>query len=314
MAIAGDATLTVGGAEAPAAPAQRLSLKGRTALKAWALLAPSLVFLLLFTYWPVLRALWTSLHKKPLGAPEAVWAGLENYRRVFADDAFQTAAWNNLVYALGTVPPSLALGLAFALALRRSSRFTSAIRAVLFFPSLVPLVAAAALFSFIFMPGIGLLDYYLAKLGAPSVRWIGDPDLALASLIGLTVWKNAGYYMLFFLAGLAAIPEDAHEAALIEGANFWQRLWYVTLPYLRPTIAFVAVIALLNCLTLVDHVVVLTKGGPSQSTNLLLFYIFQNAHEFYETGKAAAATVISVAVLLALSLTSLRALERGHAP
>lgn len=314
MAVAGEATADFGQARPVETPAGGLSLRARGAVTAWALLAPSIFFLALFTYWPVLRALWTSLHAKPLGAKAEAWVGLENYRRVFADDAFQTAAWNNLVYAVGTVPPSLVLGLAFALALRRSSRFTSAIRAVLFFPSLVPLVAAAALFSFIFMPGIGLLDYYLAKLGASSVRWIGDPDLALFSLVGLTVWKNAGYYMLFFLAGLAAIPEDAHEAALIEGANFWQRLWYVTLPYLRPTIAFVAVIALLNCLTLVDHVIVLTKGGPSQSTNLLLFYIFQNAHEFYETGKAAAATVLSVAALLALSLTSLRALERGHAP
>ena len=309
MTIAQVAGATIG--RMPSAPA--LSLKARMSLKAWTLLAPSLVFLVLFTYWPVLRALWTSLHAKPLGTAGSTWVGLENYRRIFDDEAFRNAAWNNLVYALGTVPPSLALGLAFALALRRSSRFTSAVRAVLFFPSLVPLVAAAALFSFIFMPGIGLLDYYLAKLGAPSVRWIGDPDLALFSLVGLTVWKNAGYYMLFFLAGLAAIPEDAHEAALIEGANFWQRLWYVTLPYLRPTIAFVAVIASLNCLTLVDHVVVLTKGGPSQSTNLLLFYIFQNAHEFYETGKAAAATVVSVAGLLALSTAGLRALDRGDA-
>ena len=312
--MAGGAVATAGRARAASAPiAASLSLRSRTTLKAWGLLAPSLFFLILFTYWPVLRAAWTSLHAKPLGAAAEAWVGLENYRRIFADEAFRTAAWNNLIYAIGTVPPSLALGLAFALALRRSSRFTSAVRAVLFFPTLVPLVAAAALFSFIFMPGIGLLDYYLAKLGASSVRWLGDPDLALFSLVGLTVWKNAGYYMLFFLAGLAAIPEDAHEAAMIEGARFWRRLWHVTLPYLRPTIAFVAVIALLNCLTLVDHVIVLTKGGPSQSTNLLLFYIFQNAHEFYETGKAAAATVVSVVGLLALSAAGLRALDRGDA-
>jgi len=281
--------------------------------KAYLLLLPSLAFLVLFTYFPVIEVLWGSLYHKPFGRPAPVFVGLGNYARVLQDETFQRALANNLVYALGTVVPSVVIALGLAVLLNRSSRINTVLRALLFCPTMIPLVAAAALFSFIFMPRLGLLDYYLAKLGLHAGNWIGDPDLALYSLMALTVWKNAGYYMLFYLAGLQAIPAEAHEAATLEGATWWQRLRYVTLPYLKPTTSFVAVIALINAITAVDHVIVLTKGGPNNSTKLLLYYIYQNAHEFYDAGKATAATALSVALLLALSVGSLRTLERGAA-
>jgi sn-glycerol 3-phosphate transport system permease protein len=232
---------------------------------------------------------------------------------VLGDPAFRRALANNAIYAAGTVLPSVVIALFLALLLNRSSQLNTVLRALLFCPTIIPLVAAAALFSFIFMPQLGLLDYYLAKLGLHGANWTGDPDLALYSLMALTVWKNAGYYMLFYLAGLQAIPDEAHEAATLEGANWLQRLWHVTLPYLKPTTSFVAVIALISAITSVDHVIVLTKGGPNGATNLLLFYIYQNAHEFYDPGKATAATVLSVALLLCLSLGGLKTLERGAA-
>ncbi|NNM74990.1 sugar ABC transporter permease [Enterovirga sp. DB1703] len=293
-----------------------MAVRRRLALPAWrpkgllglALLAPSLVFLGLFTYWPVLQVLWQSLHAE--ARRQTVFVGLGNYRALFADPAFAAALVNNLVYALGTVVPSLVLALGFALALSSSTRLNAALRAILFLPVLIPLVAASSLFLFIFLPQVGLLDHYLAKLGVQGANWLGDPDVALWSLMGLTIWKNAGYYMLFFLAGLQGIPEESYEAARLDGANSWQRLRYVTLPYLRPTLSFVAVIALLNVVTQVDHIFILTKGGPSDSTNLLLFYVYQQAVERYDLGKAAAATVVSLALLLALSATSLRRMER----
>ena len=279
----------------------------------YALLAPSLLFLGLFTYLPVVRVIVESLYDHPhgTGAVAATFVGLGNYAKVLADPAFRQAALNNLVYALGTLIPTLALALAFALAVQRSSRFSAVLRTVFFFPSLVPLVAAASLFFFIFLPGIGLLDYYLTKIGVSGPNWLGDSDIALWSVIGLTVWKNAGYYMLFYIAGLQNIPRDTIEAALIDGANAWQRLRYVILPALLPTTSFVVVIALISLLTSVDHVIVLTRGGPSNATNLLLYYIFQAAHENFEIGKAAAATLLSVVVLLAISLASMRIMSRG---
>ncbi|HET6305956.1 MAG TPA: sugar ABC transporter permease, partial [Rhodopila sp.] len=173
------------------------------------------------------------------------------------------------------------------------------------------LVAAAALFSFVLLPGDGLLDFYLARLGVGMVNWLGDPDLALGSMMAITVWKNTGYYMLFFLAGLAGIPQDLLDAAKIDGAGAVQRFVRITLPLLGPTLAFVGVIATLNALTQVDHVIVLTQGGPSDATSMVLFYIYQQAHQNFDVGLASAATVVSVVFLFALSVISLRSLERG---
>ena len=273
------------------------------------LLAPSVVFLGLFTYGPVLRVLGESLIVGRFAGDHAI--GLGNYQRLFADPHFARAALNNLIYALGTIVPSLVLALALALALRETNRFTAILRTLVVMPLLIPLVAAAALFTFIFLPGDGLLDFYLHKIGVPMINWLGDTDLALGAVIAITVWKNTGYYMLFFLAGLAGVPQDLVDAATIDGAGAWRRLRSIVLPLLGPTFGFVVPIALLNALTQVDHVVTMTQGGPSDATNLLLYYIYQQAAQNYDAGLASAATVISVAALLSLSLISFRLIERG---
>jgi len=290
--------------EAPGRRAPRLRLGP------YLLLAPALLFLAAFTYWPMLQVIALSLFETRRIGETGAFIGAGNYERIWADADFTGALLNNAVYAAGTVIPSVALGFLFAVALRRSGWVSNLYRAVLFFPTLMPLVAAAALFIFIFLPTIGLLDYYLGKLGARSVNWLGNPDIALWSLILLTVWKNAGYYMLFFLAGLQSLPEDAEEAARIEGATWAQRQWFVVIPMLGPTFAFVGVIALINAIIQIDHVIVMTQGGPNNATNLLLYYIYQQAHEFFDIGKATAATVVTLALLLALSVASLRTMER----
>jgi sn-glycerol 3-phosphate transport system permease protein len=273
------------------------------------LLGPSLVFLVLFTYGPVARVAVESLLVGRFAGSTAI--GLGNYQRLFADPHFSRAAWNNLLYATGTIVPSLVLALALALASRDTTRFTTLLRTLIVMPLLIPLVAAAALFSFILLPGDGLLDFYLHKVGFGMVNWLGDPDYALGAVIAITVWKNTGYYMLFFLAGLAGVPQDLVDAATIDGAGAWRRLRSIVLPLLGPTFGFAVPIALLNALTQVDHVVTMTQGGPSDTTSLLLYYIYQQAAQNYDTGLAAAATVISVAALLTLTLTSFRLIERG---
>lgn len=281
-------------------------------LLAFALLAPSLLLLAFFTYGPLVQLAGDSFYVRKSAGGSAVFGGLANYGAVLGDASFRRALLNNLIFALATVLPSLGLALFSAMALARSSRFNQSLRAMFFFPVLVPLVAAASLFLFIFLPGVGLLDYYLDRFFSRLPNWIGDPDVALFSLAAVTVWKNTGYYMLFFLAGLQAVPPDAYDAAHLDGANPWQRLRYVTLPYLKPTLAFVTVIALLNIVTQVDHVFVMTKGGPSEATNLVLFYIYQQAVENYDIGKASAATVISLIILFCITLASLGTLERSY--
>ncbi len=288
---------------APLARARKL----RPGLTAYALLLPSAIFLIGFTYWPVVQVLAGSFSVR--GFRIAPHWGLSNYTRLFADPHFGQAILNNLIYAAGTVIPSVCLALAFAVGLRENGRVRAGLRTLVALPMLIPLVAAAALF--IFLPGGGLLDWYLAKLGVASHNWLGDPSLALGSIIAITVWKNTGYYMLFFLAGLAGIPQEFLDAAKIDGAGPIRRFRHITLPLLGPTLGFVAVIATLNAITQVDHVIVMTQGGPSDATTLLLYYIYQQAHQNYDLGLASAATVVSVAALFALSAVSLRTLERG---
>ena len=292
----------------PTRPARRRRSEARTA---GLLLLPSVLLLAAFTYWPLVQVVWRSLGQARFGQVDQL--GFGNYARMFADPHFGRASLNNALYAVFTVVPSVLLALGFALALRQGTRLDAALRTLIVLPMLIPLVAAAGLFTFILLPGEGLLDHYLARLGVGATNWLGDPSLALGSVIAITVWKNTGYYMLFFLAGLAAVPGELLDAARVDGAGAWARLRHVTLPLLAPTFGFVVPIALLNALTQVDHVVTMTQGGPSDATNLLLYYIYQQAEQNFDPGVASAATVVSVAALLCLALLALRATDRNHA-
>ncbi len=309
MSLAEEAALPV---TAPAPPRLRVLTRFaaafRASLPAYLLLAPSLVLLGLFTYGAVGRVIVDALYQRATPRAPSRFVGFENIAAVLADPAFTGAATNNLIYAAGTVIPSIALALLFALALSRTNAITSALRAALFLPVLIPMVAASALFLFIFLPNVGLLDHYVGRLLPVLPNWLGDPDIALGAIMVITVWKNAGYYMLFFLAGLQAVPEDAMEAAHLDGAGPYARFRYIILPELKPTFLFVTVIATLNAVTQVDHVFVMTKGGPSNATNLLLFYIYEQAVEHYDVGKASAATLLSLGVLIGLTALSFRTL------
>lgn len=290
-----------------AAPARRHSRA--TGTSALLLLLPSLGFLLAFTYWPIVQVTARALLMQRFGTVGTV--GVGNFARLFTDPAFAQAATNTAIFAVATIVPSIILALLFALALQGTSALTGLLRSLFVLPMMVPLVAAATLFTFLLLPGDGLVDHYLARFGLGMTNWLGDPSLALGAISAITVWKNAGYYMLFFLAGLAGVPPELHEAATLDGASAWTRARCITLPLLGPTFAFVLVIAAVNVLVQVDHVIVMTGGGPSGSTNLLLSYIYQQAQQNNDPGLAAAATVVSVACLLALALVSLRTLERG---
>ena len=289
--------------------ATRRLVPSREARAAGLLLAPSLLLLAAFTYLPITRVVARSLLEQQLNAP-ARW-GFGNFVRLFADPHFATVAWNSVVYALGTVVPSLVLALGFALALAGNGRLVAVLRTAVALPMLIPLVAAAAIFAFILLPGGGLLDTWLARFGLADANWLGNPSLALPSVIVLSVWKNTGYYMLFFLAGLAGIPRELQEAASLDGAGAWTRFRRITVPLLGPTTAFLVPVAVVNAVTQIDHIVLLTDGGPGDSTNLLLYYIYQQAEQNNDNGLASAATVIGVVCLLALATISLRGLERG---
>ncbi|MFK4383370.1 sn-glycerol 3-phosphate transport system permease protein [Bradyrhizobium sp. USDA 223] len=240
MSLAEPAALPVATSAAPRLHVlKRFTSRFKASLPAYLLLLPSLVFLALFTYGAMGRVLIDALYQRATPKAPVRFVGFENISAVLADPAFAGAVFNNLIYAFGTAVPSIALALLFALALSRTHAVNSALRAALFLPVLIPMVAASALFLFIFLPNVGLLDYYIGRLLPVLPNWLGDPDIALYAIMVITIWKNAGYYMLFFLAGLQAVPEDVMEAAHLDGAGPYRRLRHIILPELKPTFLFV---------------------------------------------------------------------------
>jgi len=289
-----------------------MTLASRKIVFYLALLAPGLIFLTLFTYTPLVRALIDSMHDYRIIADGHPFVGLENYRRLFADAKFLAALKNNIIYIVFTVIPGMILSLALAVALKQNTLVNHWLRGIFFFPTIIPLVAAATLWSFIFLPGVGLFDYYLGKVLTHQYHnFLGQQSTALGALIVIGIWKFAGYYMLFFLAGLQSIPEDAMDAARIEGASALQCFFHITLPLLRPTITFVGTISLVYAVTQIDHVAVLTNGGPVNSTTVILHYIQTVALESQDFGKASAATVFTVLALIVLSWLNIKIIDRG---
>lgn len=275
------------------------------------LLVPSGCLLLLFTYKPLLQALIGSVYDYRANTV-GQFVGFANFTRLFEDPAFTAACINNIIYVVFTVIPSLALALFFAVMLKSNTQTNRWLRALFFFPSLVPLVAAAALWSFFFLPGVGLLDHYLAYfVESPQHNFLGQESTALTVLILISIWKYAGYYMLFFLAGLQSIPDDALEAAHIEGASALQGFWHVTLPLLRPTLTFVGTVALVYSFTQIDHIPTMTNGGPGHSTTVLLHYIQTITMESQDFGKAYAATLCTVIALFFLTWLNSALLDSG---
>lgn len=276
------------------------------------LLAPTLVFLAGFTYFPLMRSLVDSLYDSRLSSDNPPFVGLDNFVRLFRDPVFWLSVGNNLIYILVTVVPGVILALSLAVWLARNSRFNRLLRAAFFFPTIIPLVSAATLWTFIFIPNLGLLDYYLAKIAGPmDINYLGMGKSALFALALVGIWKFAGYYMLFFLAALQGMPASPREAALMEGASERQIFWYITLPLLRPTLNFVIIIALVYSITQIDHVAIMTQGGPNNATSVLLYYIQDLANNSHDFGKASAATFFTVVALFVISIVNLRTLEKG---
>lgn len=276
------------------------------------ILLPTLIFLFLFTYYPLFQSAMDSLFDSRLSSDAPPFVGLQNYLRLIQDSVFWRALLNNLAYILMTVVPGIILALLLAVALWENTSLNRWLRTAFFFPMIIPLVSAATLWLFIFMPGMGLLDYYLAKVFGPmNNNYLGMSNSALIALSVIGVWKFAGYYMLFFLAGLQSIPASAREAALMEGASRPQVFFYITLPLLRPTISFVVTIALIYSITQIDHVAVMTQGGPNNATTVLLYYIQSLANDTHDLGKASAATFLTLVLLFGFSMLNLRVLERG---
>ncbi len=274
----------------------------RNALYGSLLLLPAAVLLWAFTFQPILGTLFDSLFSTPRGARPAVFIGIDQYQRMIEDPVFWKAMSNNAIYALTTIPLSMALALAMALFVNSNLRGQAAVRMAFFTPTILPMVAVANIWLFFYAPDYGLVDSFLALFGLGGQNLLGMPDTALGALIVITIWKEAGFFMIFYLAALQQVSPTLLEAAELEGASYWQTLRRVILPLLMPTTLFVSINAVIGAFRLVDHIIVMTKGAPDNATTLLLFYIYEVGFGYWDTGYAAALTVVLLVILALIAL------------
>jgi sn-glycerol 3-phosphate transport system permease protein len=239
----------------------------------WLLLLPAAVLLATFTHFPAVATLYHSFFSNPRKGREAVWVGLENYRVMADDPVFWQSLANNLWFALGTIPLSIALAILMAVWVNGRIPGKAFLRIAFFTPTVLPMIAVANIWLFFYTPQYGLLEQLTSLAGLPSHNWLGSRDTALACLVIVTIWKEAGFFMIFYLAALQSMPPNLAEAAAIEGAGRWYFFRRVTFPLLMPTTLFVLVNAVINSFRLVDHIVVMTRGGPDNVTSLLLLHL-----------------------------------------
>ncbi len=276
----------------------------------WLLLMPAAILLIAFTYYPTVTTIIDSFYSKGTAIRPSRYVGLANYENMIADPIFWKVLSNNAWFAIGTIPTSIALAIVMALFVNRNLPGQSLVRMAYFTPTVLPMIAVANIWLFFYSPDIGLIDQISSLFGFSGHNWLGDPSTVLPAIIAMTVWKEAGFFMIFYLAALQHIPPELREAAQLEGASRWYFFRRVLFPLLMPTTLFVLVNAILNSFKLVDHLFILTKGGPDNASNLLLYYIFESAFSYFDTTYAATLTVVLLALLAIMALTQFFALDR----
>jgi sn-glycerol 3-phosphate transport system permease protein len=277
---------------------------------AYLLLLPALALLAAFTHFPAVATIIDSFFSTPKPNRASVWVGMENYQTMIEDPIFWKALTNNVWFAVGTIPISIAIALAMALWVNEKMRGRGFLRMAYFTPTVLPLIAVANIWLFFYTPSYGLLEQVTGFFGLPSRNWLGDQKTALACVTLVAIWKEAGFFMIFYLAALQAMNPSLREAADIEGTSRWQFFKRVTFPLLMPTTLFVLINAVINAFRMVDHIVVMTRGGPDNSTSLLLYHLYEVGFRFWDTAYAAALTVVLLVVLATVALVQFFVLDK----
>jgi ABC-type sugar transport system permease subunit len=284
-------------------------LKPSSRLAPYALLAPTLLLLGIFFFYPLGVAAKHSLYAWDLLTPPR-FVGLDNYRALFESGELAESVWTTTLYSLVVVSGATATGLALALALDRPGRVASFVRGAIFSAYVVSWVSVGLLWLWLLDADAGAINRALEALGGNGVNFLGDPRLALYTLAAVTIWKIAGYAMVLFLAGLQSISPEVLEAASLDGAGRGARFFKVTLPLLRPTMTFVVTTSLILSFQVFDVVRVMTQGGPVRSTTVLVYAIYEQIFLNLRVGRASALVMIFFALLLALTLLELAFFQR----
>jgi multiple sugar transport system permease protein len=287
-------------------------------LAAWAFVAPALLIIGVFFVGPVLAAFALSLTDFDIYAladPGSLrFVGLANYARLLHTPLFWRALGNTLYFVAAGVPLSIGASLGAALLLNsRTAVFKPFFRTALFAPVVTTLVAVAVIFRYLFHARYGLINYGLSGLGLPTPDWLGDPHWSMPAIIVFAVWKNFGYNMIIFLAGLQTIPEDLYDAARVDGANAWRRFANVTLPSLGPVVLLVSVLTIAGYLQLFAEPYVMTEGGPLQSTVSVLYFMYEQGFKWWDLGTASAVAFLLFLIMLLVTAVQLVVARRRGA-
>ncbi len=269
----------------------------RDTLAAGIFLAPALILLGIFLFYPIAYLIYLSFTTGSFTISGVSWIGLTNYQRLFSDSDFWQVIGNTIYFAIATVIPTIIIPLGLAVLLNRSIPLKSTLRTAYFIPSITSLVAVGLGFRWLFQTQ-GPVNNLLIALNLDPIPWLSSTIWAMPVLILLSSWKQIGFNLVVFLGGLQTIPQNRYEAAELDGANSWAKFWYITLPGLRPTLVFAIVTTTIFTLRSFEQVYIITGGGPLNSTNLLVFYIYEQAFARFEFGYAAAAATILLTITL----------------
>jgi sn-glycerol 3-phosphate transport system permease protein len=230
---------------------------------------------------------------------------------LFSSTLFRLVLRNNIIYSIATIIPSLILGLIFALMLNKAFRGRSFFRFALFYPTMIPISAASMVWIFFFAQNYGIINKVMSVFGLPSATdWLNSAPYAMVAIVIVAIWKAAGYNMLLFLAGLQSIDDSFYEASYLEGASGWQRFRSITFPLLTPTTFFIVLNSIIISFQGIDQVYVMTRGGPYNSTNMILYYIYQYGFMFWNTGYASTASGILFIILLFITVVYFYGIQR----
>ena len=282
----------------------------------YAFVAPALVILAAFLLYPIGYSLWLSLHEWDGYTPRwGPFVGLENYRALAGDEVFWRATLNSIVFVVVRTPLEVGLGFLLALLLNRRLAARSLLRTLFFVPVVMSLIVVTIIFQRVYEANTGLLNTFLHAigLGAWAHPWLGDPATALPAVIAVSVWKNVGFSLVIILAGLQALPQDVLDAARVDGANAWQLTRRVITPLMRPILALTALLSIIGGLKVFDLVFIMTRGGPTYSTEVLATMLYREAFELNHMGSASAIAVILVAVVLSIARVQAFALRESEA-
>ncbi len=295
--LAGVFTLAAGGCVVLYAKAR--GKQRRTVGTAVGFLAPSLLHLVVFIFTPIVFAAYLSTHQWDIVVPDKPFVGFGNFAEMIDDPFFWNALQNTFLYSLN-VPIGMIVALSVALMMHQRLKGVTLLRTLYFLPSVTSFVAIALVWMWIYHPSFGMANAILGAVGIPPLQWLNASETAMISVILFTVWLGIGYQMVIFLAGLQGIPEELHEAARIDGATHWQRFWRITLPLLKPTTFFVLVTSFIGSFQVFTSIYVMTAGGPTRSTDVFVYHIYQAAWEQLRMGYASAMSwVLFVIIMIA---------------